>query len=264
MDTGHPERFAIERLSAGELSGYECQHVESHLATCDSCRAFFEDLEAEREALMVTHPPTAFAAHVMDRVGQGPGGFVGFLSRPVVRWLGLGLAAAAATVVLLWWPGPLPQEEEPSFRLMGGGTTTRVFFRREGQVRLYSPKTQLQAGDALRVEVTTAQTAWATLLAVSNGDEPPLVLSPESDQALAVRDQTVLPGSVEITDDPEPLLLLLVVRESPYRTADLAREVDELRGEQDVRRWLPPRARGGRLSGLVWSQVVDMGSVAGE
>ncbi len=248
MIKGHPRHLEIERLVAGELTETAQTQLTAHLSDCPDCQAYRDELEAERSELLAQQPPALFAAQIFERE-QRP-----FLRKPRTWWFigGLTLATTTAAVLLILGHQPPPAPRPDEFRLMGP-PSVRVFLRRGEQVSMYVPTAPIQAGDALRFEVTTDEEAYLALIAIPEGEEEPLVLSPEGTEALHLtRGQIVMPGSVEVTDDPEPVLLLILIRTQPFSLADAVAEIHEARQGHPLYRW-----DGTGVSGTTWTMLVE-------
>lgn len=249
----HPTRLDIERMSAGLLDEGEGATVEAHLAECSKCQDYHEHLEAVRESLHDELPPALFAAQVFERERES-GGAGGTWRRPRPRWIiggAVATAAAAAIIIVVSLQGPPPERPGDGMRLMGS-PSIRVFLRRGAQVSTLERDEPLRAGDALRIEVTVDRPSHVAVIAVTDDDDEPFALCPEGLSALAIGPgQVVLPGSIEVTEDPEPVRLLLVLREESFEMSALSSQIRVARREQPVVEW-----DGEGVDDVVWTMIV--------
>lgn len=249
MPEQHPTHLEIERLDAGLVVGDRKVQLEAHLEGCAECRSYAARLAAAREALHRELPPPVFAALVAERAAAQPAG----LRWPVVSWVAGGLVAATAAVLLVigLWPDTPPDAGPSGFRLMGS-TSVRVFLRRGEEVSTLAPAAPLRDGDALRFEVTTDHEIHLAMVALTAGEEPQVLVPEEGQEALRLEaGQALLPGSVVVTADPEPVRLLLIAREAPFDPVEAVDDVREASGGRPVDDWT-----GEGLEGLAWTLVV--------
>lgn len=251
MTTSHPTRFDIERMSAGLIDGGQRAALEAHLSECSECREYRDHLEAVRESLHEELPPNVFAAQIFERESESA-------PRPWrllrLRWVlggALATAAVVALIVLIALPEHPPDPERDDMRLMGS-SSIRIFLRRGAHVSTMSRDEPLRAGDALRVEVTVDRPSHIALLAITDGEDEPFALCPDGPTSLEVGSgQVVLPGSVEVTENPEPARLLLILREEPFEVRDAVSQVHAAREGRPVVEW-----EGEGVDDVVWTMIV--------
>ncbi len=253
MTEGHPSRLDIERLSAGEVSTSERSRLEAHLEECSTCQSYFDELESDRAALLALTPPAVFVAQVTEREGIERTR----LRRRFLWWSGGGLAMAAAAAAIAAFVLFHPDVEDPpsgtpddEYRLMGS-TTVRAFLNRAGAVSTYELGQPLAIDDQLRIEVTVTEPSHVVLLAVENRGIEPVTLVPGAAHAVVIDGQTILPGSIVITEDPEPVRLILVVRDEPFRVIDIEQEVRTARRGRPVDSWTAEE-----VDGVAWTIMV--------
>lgn len=143
----HPRRLTLERFFVDDLPAADRAQTEAHLWICDSCRAAVREMEADRAAMLVTHPP----ANLVDRVKaaaprkRAPARFS--------RLLLVGAAGCAAIVVAMLVRPSSP--EEIAFK----GASVTVGRIRGGQLELLRSDTRVRSDDALRLTVRVSTTA---------------------------------------------------------------------------------------------------------
>ena len=248
----HPRRVDLERFSTDELSPDERSVVNLHLESCAECQSYLDELALEQRTLLAQQPASAFADRLLER------------NPPRTRnlWLPLGwvasggIAVAAIALLFIWWPGQeLPSADE-QWQLRGK-VVARAVLRRNGQVRDLLPSEPLRVGDSLRIEVTAPgpKPVFAALIALPGGERSVFALSPRGPEAFLIRGQAVLPGSAEVSDDPEPVRLVLIVREHAFELSAALREIEALDGAKS-----PATFDAKLIPGAVWTRLVAPGA----
>ncbi len=156
----HLGAHRLLQYQSEELSLELCAEVEEHLESCSLCAARLREMEAERQAFLIQHPPGAFLAALEARKLQ---------RRPQLRyflgWGGL-LASCAAALLLLWQP--LSSEPEPKplpVTRLKAAVDLSFHVKSGAHSRLGCAGEVLQPGDQIQLRISSPQAAH--LLVVS-------------------------------------------------------------------------------------------------
>src|SRR5690348_13909494 len=116
----HPNRFTLERSSAGDLPPAARDEVAFHVAACLVCRAYLKDLDDAKLALDAADPPDAVVARLSSLRGRRAA-----RNRRIGIAAMTSLAALAALFLLIPQRGPdlLESHTRGDIRLKGAGVT---------------------------------------------------------------------------------------------------------------------------------------------
>ena len=139
--------FTLDEWVTGELESSECVRVEAHVASCETCRARHEALEAGRAAFLAAAP--TFTAYSMRVTGaqrasrRRPLRASAYPQRALLA--GSSLAVLAAAALLVVWTG------SPSDQTRSKGAPHIGWFVKRGEhVHRGRAGETLYPGDALR------------------------------------------------------------------------------------------------------------------
>ena len=218
----HPPTFDLDRLHAGELTGWQADEIRSHLEACSACCDCLSRLQAEQDRLLGRTSVEQFADGLLDHPSADAH------PRPIMRW-GL-LASAAAVALVLLVVVVVLVAEHPSrtddLRWMGEEAAVEVFVNRAGRTAPFADQV-LQPGDRLRFRLSLPddREAFVVLVAVQQPRASVVLPAGDDQQAIAVRGETFIPGSVVIEPGDEPVDLVLVVRSRAFRPLDVTDEM---------------------------------------
>jgi hypothetical protein len=226
----HPTHLTLDRFSVDDLPLDERRPVQSHLLSCERCRAFLEQTEACAPDKQTVE---RFMAGLRIRHAR--------VQRQRRGRIGIGLSAAAGLLAAASWL-LLARPPIESTRWKGAGFSIQR--QRNGEAKVLEQGDTIQAADALRVVVTQPRvqpvSAWMVDLhgrldaVLASG---PIVLS---------AGQQALPGSM-VVEAPcvDAWLVVAVGDEAAQLETTLRRAVD--RGVSLDNGWLPAGVMAQRL-----------------
>ena len=200
MTSSHPSTYALDRGGPA---------VESHLATCESCRA---------RAAAATDIDRSFDMDVLPRTLGLVRARLGDARRR--RWRPLfvatSLLAAAAAVVLVVRPSNKVDEPQPYTGLKGETPIpVTVFVKRGADVWALAPGQHLRAGDALRFVARVPRARYLELRG-QDGAGHERTLFPEGARAVVVQPGEALPGGFVVDAAPGPERLVVRVSDHAF------------------------------------------------
>jgi hypothetical protein len=176
----HPPAFKLDALAAGDSDA----DTLAHLASCQVCAAYVEQLSSEVDRLRATSDPDAFAETVVRRARRPR--FAHRAARAI--WVAAPTLAAAALVLWIGHGEPrrgvdapsAPGTEAPVDLHFKGGTSVVAIRDRGGvQERMTGPF-EVQADDRVRLEVAVDHTQPITAgLLGADGSWTPLLAAAE-------------------------------------------------------------------------------------
>jgi hypothetical protein len=229
----------LERYLASALDEAARVWVERQLEASEVDRARLAELRADSEALLLRHPPAAFAAR-LEAAGRGPG-------RAWRRWglvLGPVLAASLAVFggVLLVGPGGV-ESPGPEYVAKGGVVFGVYRQRAEGGVPL-RPGEVLGEGDVLQFEVKAGASGYVAVLSRDGAGRVTVYYPYGGDAAVAhAPGQPLLPGAIELDGTPGTEQLYALFSPEPFA---LGAAVKALESGQPLEPVLPQAVRVAR------------------
>ena len=185
----------LERFASGSLRAAEAAEIESHVTTCDACRACLDEIKADVVAL----PP-------LPALPDRP------VSR-LARWLfgggALALAAAAILLVLVR-RGASDETPGPRVAVKGAGEVVLSLVRDRDGAIAYDPRTFVTT-DRLKVRVTCdpGPSIWADVIVYQPGASFPLAPA-----RVPCGNNVTLPGAFRI-DTRAPALVCVALSTGP-------------------------------------------------
>ena len=223
----------LRRLAYGEPVA---DHVASAAATCATCRARLEGLEAEVRAFAARADVSTASVRILERLDEET-------ARPVALggWRRVVPLLAVAAGALLMTPlvtGPeAPAEAPPTTRAKGGGAGLVMFVKDAGGVRRADDGARLSAGDAIQFRYDAGGHGHLFVLSVdARGVVSPLYPD-RAGPSIAVRPEGshVLEGSVILDDSVGPERIFAVFSDRPRGFEELqAAAQDALRSGASV------------------------------
>ena len=172
----------LEAFASGSMRAAEVAEIESHVASCDACRACLDEIRADVVALP---PLPAF-------VPAAPSRFA--------RWLFAGgglVLAAAAVLILIVLRDDHDHEREigPRVAVKGAGEVVMSLVRERDGAIAYDPST-FRAADRIKVRVTCTPgpSIWADVIVYQRG----LAAFPLVPARVPCGNDTVVPGAFRI------------------------------------------------------------------
>jgi len=213
-DRGHLSSETLDKLLLRSLAPDVEAQARSHLETCATCAADWNQREADARRFEATVFPRTLP-QVSARVTRPS-----LLQQLRARWqLALApvvLAAGAAGVLLLARPSP-----EPEFGIKGG-PTLQVFALHEETVLQVRSDTRLSPGDRIRFVVEGAHARYLLIASVDGRGTVSIYYPPSAtESARLTPGRTQLPGSIELDDAPGPEVLLAYFSDMPLPVAEV-------------------------------------------
>ena len=196
----------LEMYLASALDAEARARVEAVLAGSEADQARLAELRADAEALLVSHPPAAFAARV-EPAPRGEGWRWGV-------WLGAVLAACLTAV----FSGVAPRPVEPSPEYAAkGGPLLEVYRLREGGGVPVWPGERLGAGDSLQFGVKAGTRGYVAVLSRDGVGQVTVYYPYGGDAAVAYAPgQPLLPGAIELDATPGTEELYALFSPEPF------------------------------------------------
>lgn len=215
MSAPHPSRYELECLHCGALAGDDRPRVSLHIAQCPECRAYLDELDAERARFEASGPALAGAAPLR---ATAPRRSFWSLRRSLIVG---GALAAAVTLALT---APLARHlRDDGLRTMGPDVSPTVFIKSGSVVRpLAGEVAEVTAGDAARVVLRSESPGSVVVFFVDeHGAVSWLVPTRVDAPALLVgAGETALPGSAVFDAGPSRERLVLIFGSVPLAPAD--------------------------------------------
>ena len=198
----------LERFASGSLRAAEAAEIESHVTTCDACRACLDEIRAD--------------VIVLPSLPESPAPRISRLARWLFAGGGLALAAAAVLILIVTRGSSSTRDIGPRVAVKGAGEVVLSLVRERDGAIAYDPST-FRAGDRIKVRVTCAPgpSIWADVIVTQRGESA----FPLTPARVPCGNDTVVPGAFRIDGGaPARVCVALSVGPAPARggASDLA------------------------------------------
>jgi hypothetical protein len=236
---GHLPFETLDRMLLSALSPAEKQGAESHIESCERCRAAFQTLRADCDHFDRDIFPRTLGK-VRQRLEQPANRFdLSWLNLKQL-WPAAGLAAAAAAVLLVV-PRTLSHPEDDYDIGVKGGPAIQVYGLHAGAVRNLATGSRVAVGDRLRFVVDSSGYEYLLIASVDGaGNVSAFFPSSGSSSASIPRGRSEAPGSVELDAARGPEVLMGYFSHQPLELEKIA---PQLKANADH----PPRIEGASL-----------------
>ena len=241
-DRGHLSSLDLDRLRLSSLPAELASSARAHLESCLSCRASFEELQADSERFQSSVLPRTLPA-LARRVARPP-----LFDRLFAGWrMAVPVAATAmalCVVVVAVRTRPASDGQELGIK---GGPTLQLFASRGAQVFPVREGSHLKPGDRIRFVVDRGGAdSWLFIASIDGAKNVSVYFPTQSEKSAPVAAGRVeLPGSIELDGVAGKEQLFAFFSKEPLDAAAV---------REALSRWPEPPRLGARLVTLAWEK----------
>ncbi|MBN2495050.1 MAG: hypothetical protein JXR96_10700 [Deltaproteobacteria bacterium] len=219
--SSHPAAYDLDCYHVQALDGERRQEVRRHVESCDRCRAYLAELDAQREALHKRLPAQSFFGEVGKRAGP-----CAIRTSLIPAW-GFALAGLVVLGLLAFfsWPAGTSVDE---VRIMGG-FQVHVFVERGEAVEQVVTAARVSEGDAVRFCLVSPRPAYVAVFFMEDSGKVSWYLPGSgSDAPLEIAaGETTLPASARFDASTRNERAFVIRSAEPFVPGEVAGRVQD-------------------------------------
>jgi hypothetical protein len=228
-------KLAIERYSAGELTGAAATGLEEHLRSCPTCGGYLAGLRKQREEFLRAHPFAEFAASAFPVKAAEPWHkkIPSLFTAPSLRPVLVPALVVLVAVAII----PLIPGAGDDIRYKGPETLSYIY-KRDGAVHNGAPEDLFRPGDRVQIFYSSGSDRYLSLFSI-DGRGAVSFYQPESGGAVCsirsgIGQKLAYPASIELDSTKGAELVVAVFSDKEFDTSRIKKWAAGFKAKGDL------------------------------